>query len=59
MDEELKDGFAWEPALSTESNEGTPDPEDISVEDIDTAFDDFEARLHEEKNKERGVEDGS
>ena len=61
--EELKDGFTWEPPFSTESADETiAGPEDISVEDIDKAFDDLDAKLREEQNSagtEQGVEDGN
>jgi hypothetical protein len=62
--EELKDGFTWEPPFSTESaDERIVGPEDISVKEIDKAFDDLKAQLHDEQmiaTLEQGpVEDGN
>ena len=49
--------------MSTESiDKGIAGPEDISVEDIDKAFDDLEAQLCKEKNAAgpaQEVEDGN
>ncbi|KAF8192079.1 ribonuclease H-like domain-containing protein [Pholiota molesta] len=60
--EELKDGFTWEPPLASHTPaDNLSGPEDITLDDIDKAFDDLDARLREERanaTEAETVEDG-
>ncbi|GLB37173.1 hypothetical protein LshimejAT787_0402240 [Lyophyllum shimeji] len=48
--EGLEKDLTWQPPFSSHSNEGNiSGPEDITLEEIDKAFDDLDAQLREER----------